>query len=68
MAEMFENKRTGAKAAELRAYRTEDESEAKRRLEAAGWSFDVDYEFEDFTFRVKKDDAAPKMDAPEVQD
>jgi len=36
---MFENKRTGAKAAELRAYETEDENSAKRRLQAAGWVF-----------------------------
>jgi len=35
----FENKRTGAKAAELRAYDSEDEADAKRRLEAAGWDF-----------------------------
>jgi hypothetical protein len=35
----FENKRTGAKAAELRAYDSESEADAKRRLEAAGWDF-----------------------------
>jgi len=50
---MFENKRTGAKAGELRAYKTEGEEDAKRRLEAAGWVFSgVDYAFEDFTFKV----------------
>jgi len=45
---MFENRRTGAKAAELRAYDTEDEAGAKRRLEAGGWSFQgVEYSFDD---------------------
>ena len=43
----FENKRTGAKAAELRGYDSESEADAKRRLEAAGWQFDVSYEWED---------------------
>jgi len=58
---MFENKRTGAKAGELRAYKTEGEEDAKRRLAAAGWLFDVDYDFEDFTFKItapSKDDTA----------
>jgi hypothetical protein len=50
---MFENSRTKAKASELRAYRTESELDAKRRLEAAGWNFGgVDYAFEDFAFKV----------------
>jgi len=54
---MFENPRTGAKASELRAYRTEEEADAKRRLEAAGWKFQgVEYEFEDFIFKVKKEE------------
>lgn len=45
---MFKNKRTGASAAELRAYDTETESDAKRRLEAAGWSFaGVAFTFDD---------------------
>jgi len=35
----FVNKRTGAKAAELRGYDSESEADAKRRLEAAGWDF-----------------------------
>lgn len=43
----FENKRTGAKAAELRGYDSESEADAKRRLEAAGWQFDVSYEWDD---------------------
>lgn len=43
----FENKRTGAKAAELRAYDTEDEASAKRRLQAAGWQFDAPFEYDD---------------------
>ena len=44
----FENKRTGAKAAELRAYDSESEADAKRRLEAAGWNFSgVEYNFDD---------------------
>lgn len=43
----FENKRTGAKAAELRGYDSESEADAKRRLQAAGWQFDVSYEWDD---------------------
>jgi len=35
----FLNKRTGAKAAELTAYDSENETDAKRRLTAAGWDF-----------------------------
>ena len=59
---MFENSRTGAKASELRAYRTEGEMDAKRRLLAGGWSFGgVEYEFEDFVFKLKKDE-------PEVEE
>jgi hypothetical protein len=50
---LFENTRTGAKAGELRAYQSEDESSAKSRLMAAGWSFNVDYVFEDQVFRIK---------------
>ena len=34
---MFTNGRTGAKSRELRANKNEDESEAKTRLETAGW-------------------------------
>jgi len=57
---MFENSRTGAKASELRAYRTEGEMDAKRRLEAGGWSFGgVDYVFEDFVFKLA-DKAEPE--------
>lgn len=57
---MFENSRTGAKASELRAYRTEGEMDAKRRLEAGGWSFaGVDYVFEDFVFKLE-DKAEPE--------
>ena len=43
----FTNSRTKAKAAELRAYDSEDEASAKRRLEAAGWKFDVEYTYDD---------------------
>jgi hypothetical protein len=43
----FTNSRTNAKAAELRAYDSEDEASAKRRLEAAGWKFDVAFTFDD---------------------
>ena len=50
---MFENSRTGAKAGELRAFVSEDESSAKSRLMAAGWKFDVDYEFVDQVFKIK---------------
>jgi len=54
---MFSNKRTGAKAGELRAYASEGEEDAKRRLEAAGWSFaGVEYTFSDQVFRI---DVAP---------
>lgn len=50
---MFENKRTGAKAGELRAYASEMENDAKIRLEAAGWSFaGVDYTFENQVFKI----------------
>jgi hypothetical protein len=50
---MFESSRTGAKASELRAYKTEGEMDAKRRLEAAGWKFGgVDYEFVDAVFSI----------------
>jgi len=45
---MFVNKRTGAKAAELRGYDSEGEADAKRRLEAAGWDFSgVEYNFDE---------------------
>ena len=45
---MFKNTKTGASASELRGYQTEEEADAKRRLEAAGWSFSgVDYEWDD---------------------
>jgi len=45
---MFKNTRTGASASELRGYETESESDAKRRLEAAGWNFaGVSYEWDD---------------------
>jgi hypothetical protein len=57
---MFENKRTGAKAGELRAYASEEESDARSRLEAAGWNIsEVDYEFENKVFKpkMKADDA-----------
>jgi len=55
---MFENKRTGAKAAELRGYDSESEADAKRRLEAAGWQFDVSFEWDD----AKKLFATSKID------
>lgn len=59
---MFENRRTGAKAGELRAYKTEGEEDAKRRLEAAGWQFGgVDYEFTDFTFSITVPDKADSV-------
>jgi hypothetical protein len=58
---MFENRRTGAKATELRAYRTESEIDAKRRLEAGGWTFSgVEYDFEDFAFKVSE--GAPSVE------
>jgi len=47
MDEVFINNRSGAKSRELRAYQTESESEAKARLEAAGWSFTIDYTWDD---------------------
>lgn len=34
---MFKNTRTGATSRELRANKTEDEADAKSRLETAGW-------------------------------
>jgi hypothetical protein len=44
----FVNKRTNAKAAELRGYDSESEADAKRRLEAAGWDFGgVEYNFDE---------------------
>jgi hypothetical protein len=47
---MFENKRTGAKAKELRGYDSESEADAKRRLQAAGWVFDgMDVTFDEST-------------------
>jgi len=54
---MFKNTRTGASASELRGYNTEDEMDAKIRLEAAGWKFDVDYEWDDDRklFSLKKE-------------
>jgi hypothetical protein len=59
---MFENSRTGAKAGELRAYATEDEEDAKRRLEAAGWSFaGVDYTYEGHTFKIAKKEEEDDM-------
>lgn len=52
MAEMFVNKK-GDKSKELRAYKTESEEDAKRRLEANGWIFSgVDYEFVDGVFSI----------------
>ena len=58
---MFENSRTMAKAGELRAYNSESEDDAKRRLEAAGWVFSgVDYEFDNGVFKLAtgKDEVA----------
>lgn len=43
----FLNKKTGAKAAELRAYDSESEADAKRRLEAAGWDMSTPYDYDD---------------------
>lgn len=57
---MFENSRTNQKAGELRAYASEEESDARSRLEAAGWNFaGIDYEFENKVFKLKQtaDDA-----------
>ena len=34
---LFKNTRTGATSRELRANKTEDEADAKSRLETAGW-------------------------------
>ena len=44
---MFKNSRTGQSQAELRGYKTEDENTAKARLEAAGWSFDTTYTWDE---------------------
>jgi len=65
---MFQNSRTGAKAGELRAYKTEEEEDAKRRLEAAGWSFGgVDYEYVDHVFKiVDKGTITPGSQAQEM--
>lgn len=55
MADMFENNRINRKSAELRAYKSESETDAKRRLEAAGWNFSgVDYSFENQVFKINK--------------
>lgn len=66
MAEMFTNKK-GQKAKELRAYKTESEEDAKRRLEANGWIFaGVDYEFVDGVFSiVEKGTITPGSQAQE---
>ena len=67
---MFKNSRTGAKAGELRAYKTESEEDAKRRLSAAGWEFSgVDYEFVDTVFSiVEKGTITPGSQAQEDPD
>ena len=53
---MFKNTRTGASAMELRAYKTEDEATAMARLKAAGWSFNIEYYFDEkaLTFTAGK--------------
>lgn len=59
---MFINSRTGAKAKELRAYATEDEDDAKRRLEAAGWAFGgVDFEYTDHMFKIVEEEEDEKV-------
>ena len=69
MEEVFTNNRSGAKARELRAYQTESESEAKARLEAAGWSFTISYTWDDNQkmFKAGNDDA-PSDDDGEAGD
>ena len=58
---MFVNDKTGQRAAELRGYRSETEDEARARLEAAGWNFDVEFEWIDseklFKLKVKEEDS-----------
>lgn len=45
---MFTNNRTGQKQSVLRGYKTEEEADAKARLEAAGWDFNsADYKWDD---------------------
>jgi hypothetical protein len=45
---MFNNNRTGQKQSILRGYKTEDEADAKARLEAAGWDFaSAEYKWDD---------------------
>jgi hypothetical protein len=62
---MFTNKRTGAKAKELRGYDSESEADAKRRLEAAGWEFGgVDFTFDDDSKLFKVSEAGDKMTKP----
>lgn len=44
---VFLNKKSGAKAAELRAYDSESEDDAKRRLEAAGWDMSTPHTYDE---------------------
>lgn len=59
---MFINDKTGQRAAELRGYRSETEDEARARLEAAGWNFEVEFEWIDgeklFKLKAKEDSDA----------
>jgi hypothetical protein len=72
MADMFENNRINRKSAELRAYKSESETDAKRRLEAAGWNFSgVYFEFENQIFKINKAPdlpTAPDNDKDEAKD
>jgi len=55
---MFENRRTKQKQQVLRAYKSESEDDAKRRLEGMGWQFNgVDYTFANNSFTVTEDKA-----------
>lgn len=52
----FWNEKLGKSAQELSAYRSESEEDAKRRLEAGGWSFNgVSYTFNDSDMKFYTD-------------
>jgi len=62
----FVNKRTGAKAQELRGYDSEGEADAKRRLEAAGWEFGgVDFTFDESSKKFNIEKPVDKTAMPE---
>jgi len=67
---MFKNTRTGASAMELRAYKTEDEATAMARLKAAGWSFNIEYYFDEAskTFHAGKKDEVEEAEEGESDD